>query len=99
MGYWRKWVKKIQEISSVNLEYDVVDVSNNEVVNNTVSNISKKSKIDILINSAGITGSTAELWNYNVDEWKKIIDINLHGTFYCCKTVAPVMIKNVMGEL
>ena len=64
-----------------------------------VSNISKKSKIDILINSAGITGSTAELWNYNVDEWKKIIDINLHGTFYCCKAVAPVMIKNNYGRI
>ena len=93
-------LKKAQkEISSVNLEYDVVDVSNYKVVNSTVSNISKKSKIDILINSAGITGSTAELWNYNVDEWKKIIDINLHGTFYCCKAVAPVMIKNNYGRI
>ena len=93
-------LKKAQkEISSVNLEYDVVDVSNYKVVNSTVSNISKKSKIDILINSAGITGSTAELWNYNVDEWIKIIDINLHGTFYCCKAVAPVMIKNNYGRI
>ena len=93
-------LKKAQkEISSVNLEYDVVDVSNYKVVNNTVSNISKISKIDILINSAGITGSTAELWNYNVDEWQKIIDINLHGTFYCCKAVAPVMIKNNYGRI
>ena len=93
-------LKKAQkEISSVNLEYDVVDVSNYKVVNSTVSNISKKSKIDILINSAGITGSTAELWNYNVDEWKLIIEINLHGTFYCCKAVAPVMIKNNYGRI
>ena len=93
-------LKKAQkEFSSANLEYDVVDVSNYKVVNSTVSNISKKSKIDILINSAGITGSTAELWNYNVDEWKKIIDINLHGTFYCCKAVAPVMIKNNYGRI
>ena len=91
--------KAKKEISSENLEYDVVDVSNYKVVNSTVSNISKKSKIDILINSAGITGSTAELWNYNVDEWKKIIDINLHGTFYCCKAVVPVMIKNNYGRI
>ena len=33
------------------------------------------------------------------DEWKKIIDINLHGTFYCCKAVAPVMIKNNYGRI
>ena len=52
-----------------------------------------------MINNAGITGPTAELWNYNVDDWKKIIDINLHGTFYCCKAVAPLMIKNNYGRI
>ena len=56
-------------------------------------------KIDILINSAGITGPTAELWNYNNDDWLKIIDINLNGTFYCCKAVVPHMIKNNYGRI
>ena len=65
----------------------------------SAAKISKNSKIDILINNAGITGPTAELWNYNVDDWKKIIDINLHGTFYCCKAVAPLMIKNNYGRI
>ena len=93
-------LKKVKnKINNSNLEIDVVDVANYKVVIDTVDNISKTSKIDILINNAGITGPTAELWNYNVDDWKKIIDINLHGTFYCCKAVAPLMIKNNYGRI
>ena len=95
-----KELKKVKnKINNSNLEIDVVDVANYKVVLDTVDNISKTSKIDILINNAGITGPTAELWNYNVDDWKKIIDINLHGTFYCCKAVAPLMIKNNYGRI
>ena len=95
-----KELKKVKnKINNSNLEIDVVDVANYKVVIDTVDNISKTSKIDILINNAGITGPTAELWNYNVDDWKKIIDINLYGTFYCCKAVAPLMIKNNYGRI
>ena len=53
------------QINKVNLEYDVVDVSDFNQVKETVEKIAKNNKIDILINSAGITGPTAELWNYN----------------------------------
>ena len=87
------------QINSVNLEYDVVDVSDFNQVKETVEKIAKNNKIDILINSAGITGPTAELWNYNNDDWLKIIDINLNGTFYCCKAVVPHMIKNNYGRI
>ena len=96
--YYNKLDKKFK-VNNSNLEIDVVDVANYKVVIDTVDNISKTSKIDILINNAGITGPTAELWNYNVDDWKKIIDINLHGTFYCCKAVAPLMMKNNYGRI
>ena len=87
------------QINNVNLEYDVVDVSDFNQVKETVEKIEKNNKIDILINSAGITGPTAELWNYNNDDWLKIIDINLNGTFYCCKAVVPHMIKNNYGRI
>ena len=90
-------VKK--KIKDPNLDYNIVDVSDFKIIKDTVDNISKNSKIDILINNAGITGSTNELWNYNIEEWKKIIDINLHGTFYCCKAIVPVMIKNNYGRI
>ena len=91
--------KAIKNIDNSNLQYDTVNVADFEVVTDTVKKISKNSKIDILINNAGITGPTAELWNYNVDDWKKIVDINLNGTFYCCKAIVPLMVKNNYGRI
>ena len=87
------------EINSDDLNYDIVDVSNFKEVKDVVDKITKNSNIDILINSAGITGPTTELWNFKIDDWSKIIEINLNGTFYCCKAVVPHMIKNNYGRI
>ena len=95
----KELIKASKLENSKNLQYDVVDVTNYEMVSNIVKKISNETKIDILINSAGITGPTAELWNYEIDDWKKIIDINLNGTFICCKTIVPIMIKNNYGRI
>ena len=92
-------LKATKEINSPNLEYNVVDVSNPDLVEKTVRSILLNNKIDILINSAGITGPTAELWNYNINDWNSILDINLNGTFYCCKSIVPSMIKNNYGRI
>jgi NAD(P)-dependent dehydrogenase (short-subunit alcohol dehydrogenase family) len=91
--------KALKEINNPNLSYNVVDVSNFDQVNNTVNEIIKSSNIDILINNAGITGSTTSLWDYDVIEWNKIVQINLMGTFNCCKCVVPSMIKNNYGRI
>ena len=92
-------LKATKEINNPNLEYNVVDVSNPDLVEKTVRSILLNNKIDILINSAGITGPTAELWNYNINDWNSILDINLNGTFYCCKSIVPSMIKNNYGRI
>ena len=89
----------VKKINNENLSFDIVDVSNFDEVNNVANKITKSNTIDILINNAGITGPTAELWNYDVNEWKKIIDINLVGTFNCCKVIVPNMIKNNYGRI
>tara|TARA_B110000037_G_scaffold135323_1_gene153342 strand:+ start:1920 stop:2666 length:747 start_codon:yes stop_codon:yes gene_type:complete len=91
--------RAIKETNNSNLSYNVVDVSNFKNVKETVEEIAKFSNIDILINNAGITGSTASLWDYDVDEWNKIVQINLMGTFNCCKCVVPHMIKNDYGRI
>ena len=91
--------KASQDINSENLSYDVVDVSNFTQVKNAVEKISENTNIDILVNSAGITGPTAELWNYSIDDWSRIIEINLNGIFYSCKAVVPHMIKNNYGRI
>ena len=80
------------------MKYEVVDVTDFESVNKTIKNL-KNSKIDILINNAGITGPTAELWNYSVDDWNKVINVNLNGTYICCKLIVPLMIENNYGRI
>ena len=91
--------KATKEINNSNLSSNVVDVSNYQEVEDCVKEITKKSNIDILINNAGITGPTAALWEYDIDMWKKVVDINLMGTFNCCRTIVPNMIKNNYGRI
>jgi len=95
----KELIKVSKDINNKNLLYNVVDVSNFEIVNETVDEITKSSSIDILVNNAGITGSTSSLWDYNVDEWNRIVQINLMGTFNCCKCIVPNMIKNNYGRI
>ena len=89
----------IKDLKNPNLSSNIVDVSNYKEVKNFVNDITKKSNIDILINNAGITGPTASLWEYDIDTWKKIVEINLFGTFNCCKAIVPSMIKNNYGRI
>jgi len=91
--------KAVEELNNPNLSVNIVDVSNYKEVENCVKQIIKKSNIDILINNAGITGPTASLWEYDVEMWKKVVDINLLGTFNCCRTIVPNMIKNNYGRI
>ena len=91
--------KAIKEINNKNLSSNVVDVSNYKEVEDCVKEITKKSNIDILINNAGITGPTAALWEYDIEMWKKVVDINLMGTFNCCRNIVPNMIKNNYGRI
>jgi len=56
-------------------------------------------RIDILINNAGIAGANAKTWETTVEEWRKVMRINLDGPFICSKAVAPVMIKQGYGRI
>ena len=95
-----KMIEKVQkDLDNKNLTTNIVDVSNYKEVENCSKEITKKTNIDILINNAGITGPTASLWEYDVELWKKIVDINLMGTFNCCRIIVPNMIKNNYGRI
>ena len=91
--------KAIEDIKSPNLTFNIVDISNYSKVEECVQEITKQKNIDILINNAGITGPTATLWEYDIEMWKKVVDINLMGTFNCCRTIVPDMIKNNYGRI
>ena len=59
----------------------------------------KFARIDILVASAGIAGPTVKLWEYPVDEWRRVIDIDLNGIFNSCRAIVPLMLKNDYGRI
>ena len=91
--------KVVDQNKDKKISFNILDITKFEDVQNHVNEISNKKKIDILINNAGITGKNATVWDYPVDEWKKVMDINLLGTFYCCKAIVPIMIINNYGSI
>jgi 3-oxoacyl-[acyl-carrier protein] reductase len=56
-------------------------------------------KIDILVNSAGITGATHTVIDYPIDSWQRVIDINVNGLFYCCRAIAKLMVEAGYGRI
>ena len=93
-------LNKTQEsIKSEKFTTQIVDITNFNQVAKNIELITSKKNIDIFINNAGITGLNAGVWNYPVDEWQKVININLNAVFYCCKAVVPHMIKNNYGRI
>ncbi|SVD08175.1 uncharacterized protein METZ01_LOCUS361029 [marine metagenome] len=91
--------KAKQQLNSNKLTSQIVDVADFENVKKNIEEIIITKKVDIFINNAGITGLTSKLWNYPIDEWHKVLNVNLNGTFYCCKAIVPHMIKNNYGRI
>jgi 2-dehydro-3-deoxy-L-rhamnonate dehydrogenase (NAD+) len=56
-------------------------------------------KIDILVNNAGIAGVNKTVWDTDLDEWRKVLRINLDGPFICCKAIVPSMVKQNYGRI
>ncbi|WGS17928.1 MULTISPECIES: SDR family NAD(P)-dependent oxidoreductase [unclassified Bradyrhizobium] len=56
-------------------------------------------RIDILVNNAGIAGVNKPVWETDLDEWRKVLRINLDGPFICCKSVVPAMIGQKYGRI
>ncbi|MFO1114535.1 MAG: SDR family NAD(P)-dependent oxidoreductase [Beijerinckiaceae bacterium] len=56
-------------------------------------------RIDILVNNAGISGPNATVADYPVEEWRKVVDLDLNGVFYGCKAVVPAMTAQKYGRI
>jgi NAD(P)-dependent dehydrogenase (short-subunit alcohol dehydrogenase family) len=77
-----------------------VDVSDPKAVEAAAKESHKTlGKIDILINSAGITGATHTVIDYPIDSWLKVMDVNVNGLFYCCRFIAPMMVDQAYGRI
>jgi 3-oxoacyl-[acyl-carrier protein] reductase len=55
--------------------------------------------VDILVASAGITGPNTTTWEYPVDAWQRVIEVNLNGLFYCNRSVVPAMLEGGYGRI
>ena len=77
-----------------------VDVADPEGVNAAVSaTVEKFGGIDILVANAGIAGPNFKTWEYPIDAWRQVIDVDLTGVFLCCRAVVPLMIKQNYGRI
>lgn len=77
-----------------------VDVTSESDVKRAIAEVAEKhGRIDILVNAAGVTNPRTLVVDYPYDLWKKMIDINLNGTFLCCREVVPHMQKANYGRI
>jgi NAD(P)-dependent dehydrogenase (short-subunit alcohol dehydrogenase family) len=79
---------------------EAIDVTDAQaIVRGTKSALDALGKIDVLVNNAGIAGMTKPVVDYPVDEWRRVIDIDLTGPFLCCRAVVPHMVKAGYGRI
>jgi len=78
----------------------VVDVANPESVRDLIAQVIKRTgRIDVLVNNAGIAGPAAPVAEYPDDEWRRVMAIDLDGTFYMSKAVLPHMLERNSGRI
>jgi 3-oxoacyl-[acyl-carrier protein] reductase len=93
-------LEKVKSDFSSPVDIQKVDITNWDSVE-TAANASntKMNGIDILVNSAGVAGPNFKTWEYPVDEWKTVVDIDLNGTFLCCRAIVPFLLKKNYGRI
>ncbi len=78
----------------------VVDVTDANAVKAAAAALEAQAgRIDILVTSAGIAGPNLKTWEYPLDEWARVMRLNLDGTLHCCQAVLPGMISRNYGRL
>ena len=61
--------------------------------------LERNEAVDILVNSAGITGPNAKVWDYPVQDWLQVMQVNLNGLFFCCRELTPHMRTRNYGRI
>ena len=78
----------------------VVDVTDADAVSVSVTSVlDSLGGIDILVNNAGIAGLTMPSWEYPLDEWRRVVDLDLNAVYYCCRAVMPLMRQQNYGRV
>ncbi len=79
------------------LQVDVTDEASVKAA--TEATRSRFGRIDILVNSAGISGPNRKVWEYGAADWRRVVEVDLVGTFLCCAAAIPEMLKNDYGRI
>jgi 2-dehydro-3-deoxy-L-rhamnonate dehydrogenase (NAD+) len=78
----------------------IVDITDAAAIQEAAAATAREwSGIDILIANAGMTGPNAPLWEYPIDDWRRVVEVNLMGTFYCCRAIVPIMRQQGYGRI
>jgi len=92
-------VKEIQSMGRKSLFFEA-DVAQWDQVKAMVEGVLKDFKgVDILINNAGIVGPFVPVWEYRVEDWDRVMEVNMKGIFLCCKAVMPSMLEGKSGRI
>ncbi|HEX4798497.1 MAG TPA: SDR family NAD(P)-dependent oxidoreductase, partial [Burkholderiales bacterium] len=79
---------------------DAVDVADAAAVQQaTAKALADLGKIDVLVNNAGVAGLNVPTVEYPVEEWERVLRVNLSSQFLCCRAVAPHMVKRKYGRI
>jgi len=77
-----------------------VDVTDQQAVERaTAKAVAELGRVDILVNNAGIAGKNVPTVDYPIEEWERVLRINLTSQFLCCRAVAPLMVKAKYGRI
>jgi len=82
-----------KEIGATGVAIDITDAAA------VAAAVEAQGQIDILINNAGIAGPSVKTWDYPLDTWRQVIELDLNAVYYCCRAVVPGMIARGYGRI
>ena len=93
-------LEKARDALGAGVDTAVVDIAEHASVAEAArQTAAQHPAVDILVNSAGITGPNVKLWDYPPEDWMAVQQVNLNGLFFCCREIVPLMRARNYGRI